>query len=80
LLLSRQVDVLLLDEPVATYYMKTHKNLKIPGQLGHRMDPPDIGFAFRKGDVELQKAAAECIRNLKRDGKWNTFLEKWFQN
>jgi eukaryotic-like serine/threonine-protein kinase len=73
------VQVALVDEPVAHYYVRQNPGrLKVAGTLGHPMDPQPIGLAFRLRDERLRQSAEQCVhQDMRRDGTWDALLDRW---
>jgi eukaryotic-like serine/threonine-protein kinase len=73
-----EADVTVTDAPVGRYYAARYPELAVTGQVGHEMDPKPVGIVCRKADKDLQNALAQAIQQLRGDGTFDRFLEKWF--
>lgn len=71
------VDAVILDNPVALYYLKqgADKDFKI---VGAPVEPAPLVFGFRMEDKELQAKANKALADLKADGTYQKIYEKWF--
>lgn len=69
-----RVNAVLLDEPIALYYAKPNRELKlVGGPVGHMA----YGIASRKTDKELSGKIEAGLEKLIRDGSLRRILEKW---
>ena len=69
-----RVDAVLIDEPIAIYYAKTHPDLKLVGEHIGRIE---YGVATRFDDPEFSRQVNEAILKMIHDGTLRTILEKW---
>ena len=70
------VDVVLLDEIVARYYMQTKdKGFKL---LDEALAEEEFGIGFRKGDKKLMQKVQGTLNEMSKDGKLAEISTKWF--
>lgn len=70
------VDVVLLDEIVARYYMTAKdKGYKI---LDEDLAEEEYGIGFRKGDKKLMEKVQKTLEEMAEDGKLAEISTKWF--
>lgn len=71
------LDAVVLDNPVARYYLKqgADKDLKI---VGTPVEGEPYVMATRKNDKELTDKVNKALDELKADGTYNKLVEKWF--
>ncbi|TAM58302.1 transporter substrate-binding domain-containing protein [bacterium] len=70
-----QADAVVTGYPAARYYIKTHGGAKMaPFLLTHEQ----YGYAFRKSDSGLTKAADEALAAFEKDGALKALETKWF--
>lgn len=74
---SGTLDAMLLDNPVALYYMKqgAEKDLAI---VGAPMESEPYVMAMRLDDKDLQQQVNKALTDLKADGTYAKLEEKWF--
>jgi ABC-type amino acid transport substrate-binding protein/tRNA A-37 threonylcarbamoyl transferase component Bud32 len=77
-ILRGEAEVTLAHEPVARYYAKRSPGLAVLGAIGHELDPDPIGIAFCPKDKELQRAVADALKAMHRDGTRAELLASWF--
>ena len=73
-----KAEVILVDKPVAEYYLRENEAMTIRGSIGHPMDPDPLGVALRKVDRALQIAVEGAIKDMRADGSYDALLEEWF--
>ena len=76
------IQIAFLDWPLAAYTVqKSNGELMIaspvltgepPGEPRHRE-----GITFRKGDTELEKAVAQALANIQKNGTYDKILQRW---
>ena len=73
------VDIVMLDEPIAKYYIQKGNmtNLKIVpvGLQGHK-----LGIGVAKNNPELLKGINEALKKLKANGEYYKLVQKWFDD
>jgi His/Glu/Gln/Arg/opine family amino acid ABC transporter permease subunit len=72
---SKQADVVVTDEPVGRYYAKLNPNFSVTGQA---MDAEPIGVALHKEDLELRRALATAVEDMRADGTLQKLSKDWF--
>ncbi len=73
-LANRRLDAVLLDYPIAIYYGKPNKKLKMVGEpIGRIM----YGIGVRKEDAELLAAINRALKTISENGKLREILERW---
>ena len=70
------VDVVLMDDVVANYYIAT--NNKPFELLEETLSTEEYAVGFRKGDEALANAVNETLQEMAKDGKLNEITQKWF--
>jgi len=71
-----QGEVIVIDEPVARYYVKQDpKSFAISGQA---LAPEPVGIAVRKADADVRDALRAAVDEVKHDGTFQRISEKWF--
>ncbi len=70
------VDVVLMDDVVANYYIAT--NNKPFEVLEETLSTEEYAVGFRKGDEALANAVNEALQEMAKDGKLNEISQKWF--
>lgn len=70
------VDVVLMDEIVARFYIR-NKNKKYQ-VLDEELAKEDYGIGFRKNDKELMEKIQNTIKEMAADGKLAEISTKWF--
>lgn len=70
------IDVALMDEPVARYYIQMKdKGYRI---IGKELANEEFGIGFRKNDVKLMEKVQETLEEMAKDGKLAEISNKWF--
>lgn len=71
------VDIVMLDEPIAKYYIQKNnmKDLKI---INVALQSHDLGIGVSKDDPELQKQINAALKKLKENGEYDKLVQKWF--
>ncbi len=69
------VDVILMDEIVASYQMTLGKSIRY---LDQELAREEYGIGFRKNDVKLMNKVQETLEAMAKDGKLAEISEKWF--
>ncbi|MDD0852780.1 ABC transporter substrate-binding protein [Halobacteriovorax sp. GB3] len=73
---SNQAQVIVIDEPVGSYYAALDK--KTFDVTGQAISPEPVGIAIRKGDQELFVEIDKAVKKMKKDGSFNRIYKKWF--
>ncbi len=71
---NRQLDAMLLDEPVAVWQQRTYPELAI---VGDPLLPIDLVVVVNQGDGALKAALDRAILEMRRDGTLETILRRW---
>lgn len=69
------VDVVIIDKPVAEYYIAELGDLKIHGQP---FTNEEFGIAVQKGNTEMLDQINASLRKLRTSGQYNALFKKWF--
>jgi polar amino acid transport system substrate-binding protein len=69
-----RIDAVLMDSPIAAYYVKPNPALKYAGPP---MGEGEYGIAIRKADGELKNRIDEILEKLHRTGELRKIYEKW---
>jgi polar amino acid transport system substrate-binding protein len=70
------IDVALMDEIVARYYIqKRHKQYQV---LDQELASENFGIGFRKKDRQLIEKVQNTLEEMAKDGKLKTISTKWF--
>ena len=73
-LITKRVDAVLLDTPIALYYAKHNPRLKFTGTGIGRVE---CGIALRKDSYELREKINQALQTIKTNGQLRAILEKW---
>jgi polar amino acid transport system substrate-binding protein len=69
-----RLDAVLLDEPIALYYAKPNRELKlVGGPIGYM----EYGLVTRKGDHDFNQKISNALEKLIRTGVLKNILERW---
>lgn len=71
---NKGVDAVIIDKPVAQYYLTKEGKDKI---VGDTMDAESYGFAFKK-DSKLAADFNKALAELKKNGEYDKIYTKWF--
>ncbi len=71
---NRQLDALLLDEPLAVWHSGRDRQLTLVGQP---LLPVDLVALTHKDDVSLRQAISNAIVRLREEGKLEAILRRW---
>jgi polar amino acid transport system substrate-binding protein len=70
------LDVVLMDEIVARYYIQQKsKNYAV---LDEALSSEEYGIGFRKNDQELRDKVQETLEAMDKDGALATISTRWF--
>jgi len=67
------IDVVIVDMPVATYY-STKQDFKITGVLTEE----DAGLFMKKGNTELKNNLEKALSEVQGTQDWNDLIVKYF--
>jgi len=67
-------DVVLNDKINSMEYIRTHRDLKIVGDI---LEPADLGIAVRQGDTELLALVNEVLQSLRDAGTLEKLYAQW---
>ena len=70
------VDVVLMDDVVANYYIATNNKPFV--LLEETLSTEEYAVGFRKGDEALANAVNEALQEMAKDGTLNEITQKWF--
>ena len=73
---ANQADLIVIDEPVARYYVKQDPSLF--AITGRALAPEPVGVATKKGQKALHEAIAKAVAAMKHDGTLKHLQDKWF--
>lgn len=71
------VQVVIVDKPVADQYLKTSDAVKI---VGDTMNAEAYAFAVQKGNTELLEKINEGLANMIENGTYDELYAKWFES
>ncbi|WP_242022949.1 substrate-binding periplasmic protein [Pseudanabaena mucicola] len=71
---DRQLDAMILDEPVAVWQVRNNPNFII---VGEPMIPIRLVAIVNKDDVSLKKAIDQALTEMRQEGKLEQILKKW---
>lgn len=76
---NNNVDIAMLDEPIAKYYIQVSglKDLKI---VPLALQKHDLGIGVNKDDTELLKQFNDALKKIKENGEYAKLEKKWFGN
>lgn len=74
-LTSGKIDAAVLDEAPAKQYLQGFSNLEV---LPDSLSDEDYAVAIKKGNEELQNQVNKVIAEMKKDGRYQALLEKYF--
>ncbi|MGB6129228.1 MAG: basic amino acid ABC transporter substrate-binding protein [Psychrilyobacter sp.] len=73
---SKKIDAVIVGEVVANNYLENNKKLKLAGLLDERQDGSAI--ALGKGNPKLISELNEEIKKMKKSGKYQELINKYF--
>ncbi len=73
--LTKQVQAMVVIEPVGKAFMAQYPELVSSGELPRL----NIGMVFRKDCPELREAVNAALAKVKKDGKMDELVAKWFK-
>ncbi|OIP70710.1 MAG: amino acid ABC transporter substrate-binding protein [Oscillatoriales cyanobacterium CG2_30_44_21] len=71
---DRQLDALILDEPVAVWQVRNNPNF---GVVGEPLIPIRLVAVVNKEDVSLKKAVDKALTEMRQEGKLEQILKRW---
>ncbi|MFN5863947.1 MAG: substrate-binding periplasmic protein, partial [Pseudanabaena sp.] len=71
---DRQLDAMILDEPVAVWQVRNNPNFII---VGEPLIPIRLVAIINKDDVSLKKAIDKALTEMIQDGKLEQILKRW---
>jgi polar amino acid transport system substrate-binding protein len=71
---DRQLDAMILDEPVAVWQVRNNPNFVI---VGEPLIPIRLVAIINKDDVSLKKAVDQALTEMHQDGKLEQILKRW---
>jgi polar amino acid transport system substrate-binding protein len=71
---DRQLDAMILDEPVAVWQVRNNPNFII---VGEPLIPIRLVAIVNKDDVSLKKAVDKALTEMRQEGKLEQILKRW---
>ena len=71
---DRQLDAMILDEPVAVWQVRNNPNFII---IGEPLIPIRLVAIVNKDDLSLKKAVDQALTEMRQDGKLEQILKRW---
>ncbi len=71
---DRQLDAMIVDEPVAVWQVRNNPNFII---VGEPLIPIRLVAIVNRDDVSLKKAVDKALTEMRQDGKLEQILKKW---
>lgn len=71
---DRQLDAMILDEPVAVWQVRNNPNFII---VGEPLIPIRLVAIVNKDDVSLKKAIDQALTEMRQEGKLEQILKRW---
>jgi polar amino acid transport system substrate-binding protein len=71
---DRQLDAMILDEPVAVWQVRNNPNFTI---VGEPLIPIRLVAIVNKDDVSLKKAIDKALTEMRQEGKLEQILKRW---
>jgi ABC-type amino acid transport substrate-binding protein len=71
---DRQLDAMILDEPIAVWQARNNPNFII---VGDPLIPIRLVALLNKDDLSLKKAVDQSITDMRQDGKLEQILKRW---
>ena len=71
---DRQLDAMIVDEPVAVWQVRNNPNFII---VGEPLIPIRLVAIINKDDVSLKKAVDKALTEMRQDGKLEQILKRW---
>jgi ABC-type amino acid transport substrate-binding protein len=71
-----QVDAVIDDQPIGTFFAHALKGLSVTAPLAGT--GLQYGMVFAKGNDRLRRAVNQALANLRTDGTWERLHRRWF--
>ena len=71
---DRQLDAMIVDEPVAVWQIRNNPNFII---VGEPLIPIRLVAIVNKDDVSLKKAVDKVLTEMRQEGKLEQILKRW---
>jgi polar amino acid transport system substrate-binding protein len=71
---DRQLDAMILDEPIAVWQVQNNPNFII---VGEPLIPLRLVAMINKDDLSLKKAVDQALTDMRQDGKLEQILKRW---
>jgi polar amino acid transport system substrate-binding protein len=71
---DRQLDAMILDEPIAVWQVRNNPNFII---VGEPLIPIRLVAMINKDDLSLKKAVDQALTDMRQDGKLEQILKRW---
>ncbi len=71
---DRQLDAMILDEPIAVWQVRNNPNFII---VGEPLIPIRLVAMINKDDLSLKKAVDQALADMRQDGKLEQILKRW---
>lgn len=71
---DRQLDAMLLDEPVAAWQVRNDPKLTI---VGEPLLPINLVIVVNQGDETLKKAINQALKEMRQESKLESILKRW---
>lgn len=71
---DRQLDAMILDEPIAVWQVQNNPNFII---VGEPLIPLRLVAMINKDDLSLKKAVDQALKDMRQDGKLEQILKRW---
>jgi polar amino acid transport system substrate-binding protein len=71
---DRQLDAMILDEPIAVWQVQNNPNFII---VGEPLIPIRLVAMINKDDLSLKKAVDQALTDMRQDGKLEQILKRW---
>lgn len=71
---DRQLDAMILDEPVAVWQIRNNPNFTV---VGEPLIPIRLVAIVNKDDVSLKKAVDKALTEMRQEGKLEQILKRW---
>ena len=71
---DRQLDAMILDEPIAVWQVRNNPNFVI---VGEPLIPIRLVAIVNKDDLSLKKAVDKALTEMREDGKLEQILKRW---
>ncbi len=72
----REVDAVVDDSPIAQWFVSSTPGLRLATTIAGT--DSQYAIMFRKGNDELREAVNKTLKQIKADGSYDKFYQKWF--